>query len=69
MSLLNFSDTGISPIQWQDKKRGFCHMRNGVVDLRFDPTDTEAPKAYEVLQNIDENSLLKLLINPDEIFL
>ena len=36
-------------------------MRNGVVDLRFDPTDTEAPKAYEVLQNIDENSLLKLL--------
>lgn len=53
-------DTGVSPLQWADKKRGFCHLRNGLLDLRFDTTQN-IPKGYEVLQNIDESSLLRLL--------
>ena len=58
---MNFvSDTGVSPLQWADKKRGFCHLRNGMLDLRFDPNQ-DIPKAWEILQNIDDASLLRLL--------
>lgn len=53
-------DTGVSPLQWADKKRGFCHLRNGMLDLRFDPNQ-DIPKAWEILQNIDDASLLRLL--------
>lgn len=53
-------DTGISPLQWADKKRGFCHLRNGILDLRFDPNQN-TPTAFEVLQNIDDHSLIRML--------
>ena len=55
-----FLDTGISPLQWADKKRGFCHLRNGILDLRFDPNQN-TPTAFEVLQNIDDHSLIRML--------
>jgi len=53
-------DTGISTIQWANQQRGFCHLRDGTLDLRLDPFQN-SPKGYEVLQNIEENSLVKLL--------
>jgi len=53
-------DTGISTIQWANQERGFCHLRDGTLDLRLDPFQN-SPKGYEVLQNIEENSLVKLL--------
>jgi len=53
-------DTGVSTIQWANQQRGFCHLRDGTLDLRLDPNQN-SPKGYEVLQNIDENSLVKLL--------
>jgi len=53
-------DTGVSTMQWADQKRGFCHLRDGTLDLRLDPFQN-TPKAYEVLQNIEDTSLLKLL--------
>merc|ERR1719331_2281950 len=53
-------DTGISTIQWANQQRGFCHLRDGTLDLRLDPFQN-TPKGYEVLQNIEEDSLLKLL--------
>merc|ERR1719219_2632003 len=53
-------DTGISTIQWANQQRGFCHLRDGTLDLRLDPFQN-SPKRYEVLQNIEENSLVKLL--------
>ena len=55
-----YSDTGVSTMQWADQKRGFCHLRDGTLDLRLDPFQN-TPKAYEVLQNIEDLSLLKLL--------
>jgi len=53
-------DTGISTIQWANQQRGFCHLRDGTLDLRLDPFQN-TPKGYEVLQNIEEDALLKLL--------
>jgi len=53
-------DTGISTIQWANQQRGFCHLRDGTLDLRLDPFQN-SPKGYEVLQNIEENALVKLL--------
>jgi len=53
-------DTGISTIQWANQQRGFCHLRDGTLDLRLDPFEN-TPKGYEVLQNIDEDSLIRLL--------
>jgi len=53
-------DTGISAMQWANQNRGFCHLRDGVLDLRFDPTQN-TPRGYEVLQTIDDTSLLRLL--------
>ena len=57
---LDFTDTGISTIQWANQQRGFCHLRDGTLDLRLDPFQN-SPKGYEVLQNIEENALVKLL--------
>lgn len=53
-------DTGISSLQWANQNRGFCHLRDGILDLRFDPFQN-IPRGYQVLQNIDESSLTKLL--------
>merc|ERR1711962_853043 len=53
-------DTGISTIQWANQQRGFCHLRDGTLDLRLDPFQN-SPKGYEVLQNIEEDALVKLL--------
>ena len=47
-------------MQWANQNRGFCHLRDGVLDLRFDPTQN-TPRGYEVLQTIDDTSLLRLL--------
>ena len=40
------TDTGISPLQWADKNRGFCHLRNGILDLRFDPNQNTPTGIY-----------------------
>ena len=53
-------DTGINSMQWANQNRGFCHLRDGILDLRMDPSNN-TPRGYEVLQNIDETSLLRLL--------
>jgi len=53
-------DTGISALQYSDRTRGFCHLRDGNLDLRLDPYQG-SPRASEVLQTIDEASLTRLL--------
>merc|ERR1712049_17765 len=53
-------DTGISSLQYSDRQRGFCHLRDGNLDLRLDPWQG-SPRASEVLQTIDESSLIRLL--------
>ena len=47
-------------MQWANQQRGFCHLRDGILDLRLDPFQN-TPKGYDVLQNIDEASLIRLL--------
>lgn len=55
-------DAGTSDLQWADLSRGFCHTKKGPLDLRMDaerfPTH---PTASDILQNIDDYNLLKLL--------
>lgn len=55
--------TGVSNLQRNDSSRGFCPRRKGTLDMRMDePTDVpKIPTASEVLQHIDERSLIKLL--------
>ena len=56
-------DTGCSPVQWKDSKRGFCPTRKGILDLRMDGMDSnsEGPTASDVLQHIDGKALYKML--------
>ena len=53
-------DTGCSTFQWADTKRGFCPNKAGLLDLRYDPCPS-VPTASEVLQNITDRDLLRLL--------
>ena len=48
-------DTGISSMQYTDRQRGFCHLRDGHLDLRLDPFQG-TPRASEVLQTIGKVS-------------
>jgi len=53
-------DTGCSSHQWEDPARGFCPNREGPLDLRYDPAPS-VPTASEVLQNIDDRDLLRMM--------
>lgn len=55
-------DMGVSVAQWEDRERGFCPTRNGLLDLRLD-SDLEPtkPTGSEVLQHLQEQRLWKLL--------
>ena len=52
-------DTGISSLQYSDRQRGFCHLRDGNLDLRLDPWQG-SPRASEVLQTIGKKNLQKI---------
>ncbi len=52
-------DTGVSDLQWSDKRRGFCHLRKGKLDLRRD--NMTGVTASEVLQHISDRDLTRLL--------
>jgi len=53
---------GCSAQQWADPSRGFCPNKPGSLDLRYDPeVSSERPTASEVLQNISDRDLTRLL--------
>jgi len=53
---------GCSPQQWADQNRGFCPNKAGSLDLRYDPeVSSDRPTASQVLQNITDRDLIRLI--------
>jgi len=53
---------GCSPQQWADQNRGFCPNKAGSLDLRYDPeVSSNRPTASQVLQNITDRDLIRLI--------
>ncbi len=51
-------DLGLSSRQLDDDRRGFSFMREGPLDMRFDPT--QGPTAAELINNLSEEALAEL---------
>jgi 16S rRNA (cytosine1402-N4)-methyltransferase len=59
-----FLDLGISSPQFDDASRGFRPEEDGPLDLRFDATAGES--AYEFLQRVERNELIRILCEAGE---
>jgi 16S rRNA (cytosine1402-N4)-methyltransferase len=52
-------DLGLSSMQVDQAERGFSFMRDGPLDMRFDPT--QGPDAAELINNLSEEDLREIL--------
>ncbi len=54
-------DLGFSSWQVGDPNRGFAFRRDGPLDMRYDPTDENAPTAAQLVNTLTEEELTMLL--------
>lgn len=54
-------DLGLSSDQLAWDQRGFSFVREGPLDMRFDPEDPESPTASELLNRLSEGDLADLI--------
>jgi len=58
-------DLGVSSLQLDTPQRGFAFMKDGPLDMRFDP-DSSRPTAAELVNDLDEAELADLFYNYGE---